>query len=189
MEIKWQDHIHMKNLILLVLSISFMWSCYNKEKQPLSKKQQARHRVDSLENLFAQSLQNSEKLDIKLAMYTIQAYEYYAADYPQDANSPLYLSKAAQNYHNILLDYKKAIKIYEHIYNHYPQYNNRSMMLFLQGSAYHELQDTTNAINKLKLFIKSYPGHDFADDAEGLIRFMRLSEEELDEFFGKKKMQ
>lgn len=179
----------MKNLILLVLSISFMWSCYNKEKHPLSKKQQAQHRVDSLENLFTQSLEKSKKLDIKLAMYTIQAYEYYAADYPEDPESAQYLFKAAYNYQNILGNHRKAIRLYEKGYNDYPGYENRPMMLFHLGNAYSELQDTTNAIGKLKLFIKSYPGHDFADDAEGLIRFMRLNEEELDEFFGKKKVQ
>jgi len=179
----------MKNFILLIFTISFFSSCDTSEKHPLSKKQQVQHRVDSLENLFAQSLQKSKKLDIKLAMYTIQAYEYYAADYPEDPESAQYLFKAAYNYQNILGNYRKAVMLYEKVYNDYPEYENRPMMLFHLGNAYSELQDTTNAIGKLKLFIKSYPGHDFADDAEGLIRFMRLSEEELDGFFGKKEVQ
>ena len=150
------------------------------------RQQRDRIRIDSLEQLVRQEVKQQKDPDIRLAMYAIQAYQYYAADYPQDTVVADYHFKSAQLYEGVLRDYKRAIEIYGQVYEKYPDYRKRPMALFLQGNLYHELQDNANAIRAFSEFKTQYPKHAFADDAEGMINYIRMDPGKRDKLFGGK---
>src|SRR5688572_30112423 len=141
----------MKRLLLYLLPILFFVAC-NKgtNKAELSKRETAVQKIDSLENNIKVSIQKQENPDVTLAMHAIKNYQYFAADFPSDTLSPIYLFRAGQIYEGVLRDFQNAAKIYGKVYETYPKFRNRPMMLFHQGNAYAELQDTARASLKLK---------------------------------------
>ena len=143
-------------------------------------------RIDSLENLIRQEVKQQKDPDVRLAMYAIQAYQYFAADYPKDTLAPNYLFKAGQLYEGVLRNPEQAVKQYEKVYDKYPEFDKRGMSLFLAGNLYHTLNDTTKAIKAFETFRKDYPNHAFADDAAGMINLIRMSEAQQKEMFGGK---
>lgn len=176
----------MRNLIIVLSCISLM-SCANekdsKNQQNLSIQDKQILKIDSFETAIRRSIDSAKNPSIQLALGVVKEYEIYTHKYPSDSLTPRYLFKSAQIFDGMLNDKMKAARIYQRIYDEYPEYPNRPMMLFYQGNALHDLGDTTNAINRLKLFIAKYPNHEFKDDAENLVNFILMDEEELQEFF------
>ena len=176
----------MKKLLFYFLPIVFLAAC-NKgsEKAKLEPRAAAVQRIDSLENQIKLSIQKQENPDVSLSLNAIKRYQYFAADFPNDTLSPKYLFKAAQLYEGVLRDFPNAAELYGKVYETYPKFRNRPMMLFHQGNAYAEMQDTARAALKLKEFIRTYPDHSFADDAQGLLLIMHMDDAQMEEFFRK----
>jgi tetratricopeptide (TPR) repeat protein len=174
----------MKRILFYFLPILFLSACNKgQEKANLVPREAAVQKIDSLENKIKASIQKQENPDVTLAMHAIKNYQYFAADFPNDTLSPTYLFRAAQIYEGVLRDFQNAAKLYGKVYETYPEFKNRPMMLFHEGNAYAELQDTALASVKLKEFIRLYPKHNFADDAEGVLRIMHMNEAQMDAFF------
>lgn len=175
----------MKRLLFYFLPLLFLAGACNKgtEKATLTPREAALQRIDSLENKIKASIERQENPDVTLALHAIKNYQYYAADFPTDTLSATYLFRAAQIYEGVLRDYKNAAELYGRVYEKYPKFRNRPMMLFHQGNAYAEMQDTARASLKLKEFIRTYHEHPFADDAQGLLKLMHMNEAQMDAFF------
>jgi len=174
----------MKRILFYFLPLLFLAACNKgQEKAKLSPRQTALHRIDSLETKIRASMQKQENPDVTLALHAIKNYQYFAADFPADTLSPTYLFRAAQIYEGVLRDYQKAAELYGKVYEKYPNFRNRPMMLFHQGNAYIELQDTARASLKLNEFIRLYHNHPFADDAQGLLKLMHMTDAQMDAFF------
>ena len=174
----------MKRILFYLLPILFLAACNKgQEKAKLSPRETAVQRIDSLENKIKISIQKQENPDVTLAMHAIKNYQYFAADFPNDTLSPTYLFRAAQIYEGVLRDFQNAAELYGKVYKTYPKFKNRPMMLFHEGNAYAELQDTARASLKLKEFIRVYPDHAFADDAQGVLKLMHMSEAQMEAFF------
>lgn len=167
------------------LSVAGFYSCKQTGKQQanLSPRDRSVAKIDSIENVIKDSIAASANPNISLAMVAIKEYEYFAFDHKEDTLSPQYLFKAAQLYEGVLHDYPKAAQTYQKVYEKYPDFKNRPMMLFFQGNAYAEMQDTALAIFNFKRFIEQYPNHPFADDAQGMINFIRMDEAQMQQFF------
>lgn len=180
----------MKRLLFYLLPILFLAACNKgQEKAKLSPRQTALHRIDSLETKIRGSIQKQENPDVSLALHAIKSYQYFAADFPADTLSPTFLFRAAQIYEGVLRDFQNAAELYGKVYETYPNFRNRPMMLFHQGNAYAELKDTARAALKLNEFISKYPRHEFNDDAQGVLKLMRMNDAQMEEFFkeGEKK--
>jgi tetratricopeptide (TPR) repeat protein len=176
----------MKRLLFYLLPILFLAAC-NKgaDKAKLSPRDAAFHHADSLENEIRASVKRQENPNVALAMNAIKSYQYFAADFPKDSLSPIYLFRAAQLYEGVLSDHLKAAEIYGEAYDKYPDFPNRPLLMFHQGNAYMEAQDTAHAALYLNKFVITYTDHEFADDAQGLLRMMRMSDQQLQEFLQK----
>lgn len=139
----------------------------------------SRERIDSLESGIKEAVKSPTKApDIKLAMYTIQAYQYFAADFPTDPRAPEALDRAAQLYSGVLNDHERAVEYYEKAYQKYPQYKNRPQMLLQQAIACEQAQDTAAAAIAYKRLLTTYPDHELAKEARGLLKLLRMSDEQ-----------
>lgn len=178
----------MKRILFYLLPVLFLATACNKgaDKAKLSPRDAAFHKTDSLENEIRASIKRQENPNIPLAMNAIKSYQYFAADFPQDSLAPIYLYRAAQLYEGVLEDHVKAAEIYGEVYEKYNEFRNRPLMMFHQGNAYMNAQDTTRAILYLNKFVITYTDHEFADDAQGLIRMMRMGDKGYQEFLKEK---
>jgi tetratricopeptide (TPR) repeat protein len=182
----------MKRILFYLLPLLFLIACNKgkeKEKTNLSPRDLAVSKIDSLETHIRSSVDKQENPDVTLALDAIKHYRYFAADFPQDSLSPDYLFRAAQIYEGVLQDNQEAAEIYGSVYEKYPNYKNRPMMLFHQGNAFIESQDTAYASLYLGRFIREYPDHPFADDAQGLLNMMRMNDAQLQDFLTKARQQ
>jgi tetratricopeptide (TPR) repeat protein len=144
----------------------------------------ARFRIDSLETEIRKAVKSPTKApDIRLAMYTIQAYQYFAADFPQDARAPEGLDRAGQLWSGVLGDHQKAVEYYEKAYKLYPAYKNRPQLLLQMGLACEAGKDTASAANAYQRLMGGYPEHPLASQARGLLKVMRMSEAERQRTF------
>lgn len=175
--------------ITLFLIVSWLgFSCGKEEKKDTQvlmtlQERQAR-RIDSLGKLCqADFNQNPGSLNLELHQKFVKELEDYGYTYI-DTIAPKYLVKSARIHEEILKDKQKAAKIYGDVYNYFPEFPDRPMMVFYQANAYHDLNDTTRAVKIFRFFIENYPDHPFADDAEGMIKLIRMTEEERNSMFG-----
>lgn len=147
----------------------------------------ARHRIDSLEARIRDAVKSPTKApDTKLAMYTIQAYQYFAADFPQDPRAPEALDHAAQLWSGVLGDHQKAVEYYEKAYQEYPNYKNRPQLMLQQGVACEAAHDTVSAAITYQRLLTAYPTHPLAEQARGLLKLMRMSDAKKKQTFGGK---
>jgi TolA-binding protein len=147
----------------------------------------ALHRVDSLEALVRAAIKTPSKApDIKLAMYMIQAYQYFAADFPEDSLAARSLDRAGQLYAGVLGDNERAVEYYEKAYSKYPNYKNRPQLLLQQGMACEAGGDTAAAATAYQRLITGYPEKPMAAQARGLLKVMRMSAADRAKMFGGK---
>ncbi len=171
--------------ILFSLTFFYLVSCAQEKENDanLSIRDKQVLKIDSFESTIRASIDSAKNPSIQLALGVIKEYEVFTYKFPDDSLAPIYLFKSAQIFDGMLGDKAKAARLYQRIYDEYQDYPNRPMMLFYQGNTLHDMGDTTNAINQLKLFIAKYPDHEFRDDAENLVSFILMDEEELEKFF------
>ncbi|QNL22590.1 tetratricopeptide repeat protein [Hyphobacterium sp. CCMP332] len=170
-------------LIIFLLTFLSIAACSKEKETEMSIRDKHVLKIDSFESEIRTSIESAENPSIQLALGAVKEYEIFTYKFPDDSLTPSYLFKSAQIFDGMVNDKAKAARLYQRIYDEYPKYKNRAMMLFYQGNALHDMGDTLNAINQLKLFIAKYPDHEFRDDAENLIKFIQMDEEELEKFF------
>ena len=171
-----------KLAVLGFVSIALFFSCSesneNDKVESRSAQEIADERIDSLQKVLGVMYQGGS-LETKTVLFLIQAYENYYQDFPKDVKSGSYMSKAGELYENVLKDKPKALKRYLTAYNEYQNYEHRPMALFRAANIYQDLGDTSKAISHFGLFIINHPKHDFADDAQNMIKITRMG---MDEF-------
>lgn len=144
----------------------------------------SRHRIDSLEAKIREAVQSPTRApDVRLTMYMIQAYQYFAADFPKDPRAPESLDRAAQLWSGVLGDHQKAVEYYEKAYQQYPEYKNRPQLLLQEGVASEAAQDTTSAAIAYQRLLAEYPQHPLAAQARGLLKLLRMSEAQRKQTF------
>jgi tetratricopeptide (TPR) repeat protein len=172
-----------KNLGLALLVILVAGCETKKSTATLTMEEMALQKIDSLEKAATKDFTESKgALDLGIHMEYAKALEDYAYNH-LDSLAPRFLFKSARISEEILKDKRRAISLYGRVYNEFADFKDRPMMLFYQGSAYHDLNDTTEAVKVLQFFIQNYPGHPFVDDAEGLIKLMRMTDAEREKLF------
>ena len=167
-----------------ILCLALFCGCANnKEKEAKAKQIRARHGVDSLQNVLQKGLNQSEDERTETTMRLIQSIVDYSVAYPKDTLTPDYLFRRAQLFETGLNDARRSAELLDELPTKYPEYKNNAIALFLAGNAWQAAGDTANAVKSLKAFKSKYPNHPWMSQADGLLRFMQLSNKEQDEFF------
>ncbi|MBN1197985.1 MAG: tetratricopeptide repeat protein [Bacteroidales bacterium] len=109
----------------------------------------------------------------------IQLYRDFAATYPNDSLSPVYLFKAASITMN-LQDGSGAMALFDQIRESYPDFERVPLCLFFKGYIQENLMgDIDQARETYQLFIDTYPDHDFVDDAQASIDNLGKTPEQM----------
>ena len=117
--------------------------------------------------------------DRKQATNVVDAYNNYAKKFPQDAESPQYLFKAAEIYRS-MRNYKKATEIYQNIHDNYSNFDKAPHSLFLLGFIYeNDLKDLNKAKSVYEQFIAEYPKHELSDDVQFSLNNLGKPAEEI----------
>ena len=169
-------------LLFVIGFILFSISC-KQENEVDARKQKFLDTVLAKEALIRASLEKNEQPEISIALEAVEAYRNFLYHFEEDSLAPLFNFKLARLYDGVLNDKKQAILEYDKTYQKYPKFSERAILIFFEGNAFHDLGDTTNAIEKLEFFVTKYPDHEFADDARGLINIIRMDPEEFDLMF------
>jgi tetratricopeptide (TPR) repeat protein len=145
----------------------------------------SRQRIDSLETKIREAVASPEKApDVRLTMYMIQAYQYFAVDFPNDPRAAESLDRAGQLYEGVLSDHQRAAEYFEKAYQRYPEYPKRPQLLLQLAVACEEGGDTANAALAYKRLLSSYPKSPLAEQARGLLKLLRTPEAERQKMFG-----
>ncbi len=154
---------------MLVCITGIMASCSSEKDELYSE-------IKSIEKIL---LSDINKVNDSLAMVYAGKCENFADRYKDDAQSPELLFKAGEVLSGINR-YHLAIRKFQEVYLRYPNYNKRAESIFLCAFIYDtNLQDYENAKNHYEKFIKEYPKHPLAKDAEISIKNLGKSPEEL----------
>ncbi len=174
----------MNHSVLLTIFLSiFLFASCKPEKEVDARRQNFISSIDSIEGKIRASLEANQQPEIKLALEAVEAYRNFLYHYEDDSLAARYNFKMARLYDGVLNDKRQAIVEYDKAYQKYPKFEERAILLFFEGNAFHDLGDTTNAIEKLEAFIAKYPDHEFADDAKGLINIIRMDPGEFEMMF------
>jgi len=156
-------------IFLTLISVIFFVSC-----QPSKEKMEK-----EIASLEAKLFDAESGFSRTGADNLIQEYQDFAAAYPADSLSPIYLFKAASIIMN-LQDGPKAIALFDEIRSTYPEYEKAPLCLFFTGYVQENvLGDIDQARETYTLFIETYPNHDFADDAEASISNLGKTPEQM----------
>lgn len=165
----------MKRLILGIslgvgLSLS---SCDSTPSQTTESALNAIHQLE--QELFAQK----NLVDKEKALTLINKYIDYAKDYSKELDAPEKLMKAADIAMHMNED-QLALEQINKIQKLYPTFKDMDVCLFLKAHLYEDklgmLGEAKEIYNKI---IKDFPNSQFADDAEGALKNLGLSPEEM----------
>lgn len=167
----------MKNIIFSIFILGMLASCSDSGSKSKSK-ESYQATIDSLETARKGFFEANQMPPKDQVLASVNAYEFYAADYPEDEKAAEYLFEAAKRYEIDLQDYNNALRLYQSVYDGYEKYEHHKMSLFHVGNVYHTMQDFDKAKEVFNDFKTKYPDHDFADDAEGMINIIDMGGEE-----------
>ena len=162
----------MKWIGILLIAFVFL-QCQNQGKQATLTTGQE---IEALEQkLFGQDDAYNEQDAIRL----MELYLRFADSAQNDEKTPDFLFKAA-DISMFQQNGEMTIGLYNRILERYPKHPNAPMSLFLKAFVYdNRIGDTAMAHQFYSEFIRNYPDHEFADDAEVAIKNLWKSPEEL----------
>ncbi|NND93913.1 MAG: hypothetical protein HKN45_03555 [Flavobacteriales bacterium] len=124
--------------------------------------------------------------DETLAEQLLNEYEAFAASYPENEMTPVYLDRAA-NIARGLKDFERGLKNYQAIVEGYPEFERIIETKFLIAFMYdNEIKDKAKAEEHYKAVAQEYPDHIFGRNAKDRLITLHMSDEELLEFFDEK---
>lgn len=167
--------------ILVLVSILIL-ACSNKPEQ-----KELKGKIDLLEKELNKTAMQG--LNPKKATDMLDAYLAFVKNYPEMPECAEYLFKAAE-VSSALKKTDEAIGYYEKIGREYPQYKKLPECLFLQGFLYEtQLNRIESARQKYTEFIKKYPNHTLAKDAQASIDNLGKTPDQIIKEFEKKAVQ
>jgi len=163
-----------KSLTYLLVSILFLQifsSCNVDPKEKLA---------EQIENTEKQLFENnSGVIDAKEAANMINLYTSFTNQYPEDERAASFLFKAADISINVFHS-PKTIELFDQVITNYPDFEKTPQALFLKAFTYENyLNDIEKAKATYELFLKKYPEHSFANDAQVSLKNLGKSPEEI----------
>ena len=109
------------------------------------------------------------QLDTIKANELVRSYESFAEQFPKDTLTPRYLQKAGEISMNTGKP-MRSIEFFNRVLNDYPNYRKAPECLFMKAFVYEtSLNDLKKAQETYLEFLRKYPKHDFADDAQAML--------------------
>lgn len=163
-----------KTLIIFSIVGLFLVSCSNPKKDAKTEL------VESIAALEQKCYNDSDNsYDHKMALKTLNEYQKFIKEYPEDSLSAHYLYLGGQLSKSINL-YGEAIHQFETLIKDFPHYSHVANAKFLIGMIYeNDIKDTAKARQNYQEFIEQYPTDDLVDDAQFLIQNLSLTDEQL----------
>ena len=113
------------------------------------------------------------------ALKYVDACEAYALSYPNSADAPSNLYKAAEIAKTIRT-FPKLMSIYDWVIEKYPNYEKTPTIYFLKGFVLeNDLKNDGAAKKVYEEFIAKYPTHPLRDDIDFLLEHLGKSEDEI----------
>jgi TolA-binding protein len=162
-------------ILMILFSSIVIFSC-----QP-NQRQEKIDRIHKLEKTLFETKKGI--IDKKEASNMIYAYTQYADAFPHDSASANYLFKAADVSINTFHS-QQTIALFNRILTDYPNYSKAPQALFLKAFTFENyLSQLDSAKVNYSLFLKKYPHHPFANDAQiSLDNLGKTPEEIIKEF-------
>lgn len=130
------------------------------------------------EDLYAEQMIDREK-----GIELINAYVAYSKDFPQDTSNAMFLFKAGEIAMNLQLG-EQAINFFKIASSSQENFRKEPECMFLAAFIYeNQMNNLTQAENLYRLFLKEFPSHPLAKDAEASIKYLGKSPEELIKMF------
>lgn len=169
----------MKYSLLIVFATLLLASCGSQTREEaLAQVKQAEDQLYAKQDVF--------QFNDSLATVTIEAYNNFAASFPEDSLSAEYLFKAADLY-RAQHKYEPALEVYSNIQQNYPDYKKVPQTIFLQGFVYeNDLQDLDKAKERYSTFLEKYPNHELAKDVQFSLNNLGRSPEDIIKEFNQK---
>lgn len=176
----------MKNSAISFISLFFIllvfWACSHKYNQ-----NELKFKIDSLEKELNKTAMQG--IDNNKGTLMIDSYIAFVKNFPEMPECAEYLFKAAE-VSSALKKSDDAIKYYEEIIRNYPTYKKKTECLFLQAFVYEtQLNRIESARQKYTEFIKKYPKHNLAKDAQVSIDNLGKSPDQIIKEFEQKAAQ
>ena len=162
--------------LLLILFSILIYSCGSNRDESIKK----------IKELETKLMKDSTKAKDEVSAYNLQvAYSDFQERFPEDADAPEYLFKAADL--SISLSWgESAIKILDKFLSVYPNHKRAAEALFYKGYVYdNQINDDVKAGEFYRTFLQKYPDNAFAPSAEASIKNLGKSDEQLIKEFEK----
>ena len=181
----------MKKSIYTVLIALILSACSTEKEEKsdaaidpvLAAKSASLHEIDSLNtDLKIRMEANQRTEEVTTAMRLADAYQFYAIDFPKDSMSPKFLLRRGQLYQTMFQDPVRAAQFMEEVTNKYPDFKDNPTALLMSASAYHDAQDTANAIRMIDKLRYKYGTTPEAEEGQALAKYIRMSDEERLQF-------
>lgn len=141
--------------------------------------------VKEIKTLEAQ-LYKAKILDKDKGLQIIDKYLDYAKTYPKDTLSANYLFKAGEIAMNLNMG-SQAIFYFDKLASNFPDFRKAPECLFLKAFILENQMNNIGQAEKFyKEFLKKYPNHALANDAQASIEYLGKSPEELVKMFQEK---
>lgn len=160
-----------KQFFSILLLVAVFSSCEQSEYDQLSSQ------ISDMEKLLFED--KAGVIDKKEAANMIQYYVKFTDTFPEDEKSAEYLFKAADISINVFHS-QNTIKLFDRVIKEYPNYEKAPQALFLKAFTYENyLNNMEMAKINYQLFLKKYPDHSFANDAQVSLTNLGKSPEEI----------
>ena len=174
----------MRKSIVFVSFLSYLLVSCNSSTSPVSEQEQNLATIDSLESIL---FSNKEaKVDPKAGMMLVREYAHFYQENKEDSLATDMLFKAAEVSMGIGQG-NLAIKYFKLISKDHSDFHKAPEAMFLTGFCSENLiNDTAQARFIYEKFIKNFPDHKLAQDAQFSIQNLGMSDEDLIEMFENK---
>jgi len=183
------------SFITMALLAVFAWSCSSssdsesaegEKKEGFEEKYTKTERLKIIDELEAKAFgADTVKPKKALANDLMRNYFEYKNLYPKDSVSPEFLFKGGQVAMSIG-KYRKAIEVFNVIYEGYPNYDKRVESLNLVAFNYdYNLNDRNQARKVYEFIVQNFPEHHLAEDAAARLTTLNMNDQELIEHFEK----
>ncbi|MGI8892023.1 MAG: tetratricopeptide repeat protein [Bacteroidia bacterium] len=161
----------MKTPLLLATIIIFILASCTNEQRNLKKE------IDDLEKA---TFEDTSGVFLNENVTTlVEKYIAYADQYPDAAEAPDYLFKAAEISMNIG-NHMQAIQLFDRFREQYPEEEKAPVALFFKGFVYDDrLKDLPTAETIYDEFLQTYPDHELADDVQAMKQHLGKSDDEI----------
>ena len=130
--------------------------------------------------------EDAVRIDRVKALNYIKLSEAFALLNPNEEEAVNHLHRAGETARSIL-NYKRAIEIYDWIIRRFPDHSRTAQALFLKAFTLdNNMKKYEEARGLYEAFLEKYPNDDFADDTKFLLENLGKSDEEIIKSFEKK---